>query len=885
MLHLSPTIEQSSLWQSSMSSISDNFSAERERLRASFIAFRSNVSTLANEIRKDAPELTVHDITHLDAIWETASMIVGNDYKINPAEAFVLGGAILLHDLAMSLASIEGGIKSLKKDHLWSDLVTREYGIKYQRKPSTNEIDNPEEQIRNTVIFNVLRQTHARNAENLAFLSFKSTSGEPIFLIDNIEIRQSFGRIIGEIAHSHWWSVTDVENKLSKTLGAPHWCPSTWTIDSIKLAAILRVSDAAQIDGRRAPTFLKSITNLSSTSNDHWTFQEKLNKAYLKDDALTFTSGDSFILKEAASWWLCLETLKIIDKELRDVDSLLSEKNIPRFSAKRVTGIDSPEHLIRYIPTAGWLPINATIHVTDLPKIVKSLGGEELYGSRPIIPLRELIQNACDAIRAKRTYEDRPENYGKVSVSISDENSNSHWLQVKDDGIGMSQRVLTEVLLNFGTSFWQSPLIQQEFPGLLTKGIKATGKYGIGFFSVFMLADHVKIITRRSDAARKDTLVLEFLSGVNGRPILRPANDDEILLDGGTIVHLTLRENPRELDGLLSHDHEDITLSLSQICQKIAPALDVNLETKEGNITELIVSANDWKTIPAEELLDRVGLNYQISEKTQSLLQVTNNIGNNLRFLKDEDGNITGRACLIPSFSSSFRDGDHYPLGGVITVGGLTATYSEVLCGVIEGRVVRAARDSALPLVDDSNLINWATEQADLVKSITSDKDLLHQAASTVIKLGGDPKDLPIAINRKKWLSSNNISDLPNLDDHVILINKYSAMDLFKHFENYELLDEVFILDFHQYIPIIGGESTYRWPKKSKNYWSKDSPPTDIVGHFSNLISKKWNCPIEDLISFNNLAKTYYPKPKEMIIGVADNKKLKFDSILINKPK
>ncbi|MBA2593659.1 MAG: hypothetical protein M3495_02490 [Pseudomonadota bacterium] len=50
------------------------------------------------------PGLTVHDITHLDALWRVADQIAGPDYPINPAEAFVLGGAFLLHDAAHVMA-------------------------------------------------------------------------------------------------------------------------------------------------------------------------------------------------------------------------------------------------------------------------------------------------------------------------------------------------------------------------------------------------------------------------------------------------------------------------------------------------------------------------------------------------------------------------------------------------------------------------------------------------------------------------------------------------------------------------------------------------------------------------------------------------------------
>src|SRR5690606_25580216 len=125
---------------------------------------------------------------------------------------------------------------------------------------------------------------------------------------------------------------------------------------------------------------------------------------------------------------------------------------------------------------------------------IRSLGGEELYGKDPTVPLRELIQNSSDAIRARRFFEGRDNDFGEVVVSLF-EREGSSCLRVEDNGIGMSKRVLTQYLLDFGCSFWSKPQVQEEFPGLLSSGFQSTGKYGIGFFSVFMASDKVKIIT------------------------------------------------------------------------------------------------------------------------------------------------------------------------------------------------------------------------------------------------------------------------------------------------------------------------------------------------------------------------------------------------------
>ena len=118
--------------------------------------------------------------------------------------------------------------------------------------------------------------------------------------------------------------------------------------------------------------------------------------------------------------------------------------------------------------------------------------GSKLYGDNPTVALRELIQNAADAVQARRKYEKRSEDWGLISVSLISK-ADKTWLVVEDNGIGMSEHVLTGPLLDFGTSFWRSSLAMEEFPGLMAAGMHAIGRFGIGFFSVFMLGPVVRV--------------------------------------------------------------------------------------------------------------------------------------------------------------------------------------------------------------------------------------------------------------------------------------------------------------------------------------------------------------------------------------------------------
>src|SRR5260370_37797436 len=112
------------LWQSTLAARSaDVHQAARERLRSTFEKFRERAAVLAGEIPQDVRDLTVHDMTHIDALWETADLVVGPDIHLTPTEAFVLGGAFLIHDLGMGLGAYPRGLAELRERPEWADLL------------------------------------------------------------------------------------------------------------------------------------------------------------------------------------------------------------------------------------------------------------------------------------------------------------------------------------------------------------------------------------------------------------------------------------------------------------------------------------------------------------------------------------------------------------------------------------------------------------------------------------------------------------------------------------------------------------------------------------------------------------------------------------------
>jgi hypothetical protein len=817
----------------------------------------------------------------MDALWEIASMITGANSAFTPAEAFVMGGAFLLHDLAMSVAATEGGLVAIYRDPRWTDLLFSEYQAIYYRDPTDQELDNPEPRIQHRALFSLLRQVHAENAERLAFLSYPASDGAPLFLIEDTEIRQTFGRLIGRIAHSHWWSLAEVDRTFNRAIGAPHWCPPSWTIDPLKIACALRSADAAHLDGRRAPAFLKSFSDLSSISETHWRFQEKLNKPYLREDALVFTSGSVFHLPEADSWWHCLEALRTLDRELRSIDALFSDARYPRFAARSVAGVDLPERLATYVQTDGWLPINASVRVGDLPNLIKSIGGEELYGKKPEVALRELIQNACDAVRARRIYERRDPAFGRINVSLTKSVAGDWWLEVSDDGIGMSQRVITDFLLDFGGSFWGSSVMQEEWPGLLSSGMHATGKYGIGFFSVFMVASHVQVTTRRCDFGAKDTLVLEFGAGLDGRPILRPATKDEQLIDGGTSVKLRLVNDPKEEGGLL-WARTGTSRSLEGLCSGMCPAIDVDLTICDCGSVKRVVSADDWKVMDGIGLLSRMAP-LSPAAKSSEVQELLGRAASNLRLLRGDGGEVVGRACISVGMRAGFwRLTD---LLGVVTIGGLRAHGLSGIVGILTGRPLRASRDSAMPLVSESVLKQWADEQAEIVPSLWNSPELQLACAENIRYCGGSTKGLPIALHRGKWVSAAEIALMHSFPDAAVIVDGLLLGAEPNRLESYTLEDTVFVSNTLVVLRMKDEESgtVEQWPPSNKRLMSIRNPelsPQSLAFAVVEALSVAWETPIEKVLAANS-----FDWEDGVVIGREGDREIRSKVIRVVRPK
>jgi molecular chaperone HtpG len=208
-----------------------------------------------------------------------------------------------------------------------------------------------------------------------------------------------------------------------------------------------------------------------------------------------------------------------------------------------------------------------------------------LYSHKEIF-LRELVSNASDACEKLR-FEAiaNPAMLGSDTLSITlIPDSAAGTLTIKDNGIGMSE---AEVIENLGTIARSgTKKFLETLSGDSAKDAQLIGQFGVGFYSAFIVADKVTVLTKRadSDAVRWD-------SDGEGQYEIQSSDKD----DRGTEVILHLRADDKEF---LEAGR------LRQLVRKYSDHLSTPIVLKSGDTEETLNQAKAFWTRPKSELTD-----------------------------------------------------------------------------------------------------------------------------------------------------------------------------------------------------------------------------------------------------------------------------------------
>ncbi|HEV2621157.1 MAG TPA: molecular chaperone HtpG [Frateuria sp.] len=163
-----------------------------------------------------------------------------------------------------------------------------------------------------------------------------------------------------------------------------------------------------------------------------------------------------------------------------------------------------------------------------------------LYSHKEIF-LRELISNAsdaCDKLRFESiAHPELLAGEGELHIDVSwDEKERT--VTVRDNGIGMSR---DEVVANIGTiASSGTRRFLEAMSGEQKADARLIGQFGVGFYSAFVVADKVTVLTRRADSPNGEGVKWE--SDGKGEYSLEPVE----LGERGTTVILHLKADEDE---------------------------------------------------------------------------------------------------------------------------------------------------------------------------------------------------------------------------------------------------------------------------------------------------------------------------------------------------
>ena len=163
-----------------------------------------------------------------------------------------------------------------------------------------------------------------------------------------------------------------------------------------------------------------------------------------------------------------------------------------------------------------------------------------LYTSREVF-LRELVSNASDALDKLRFEQARSTDIKdpdlELSIAITAD-KDKKTLTIADTGIGMTRE---ELIRNIGTiahsgsaEFIRQAMADKE------NSSNIIGRFGVGFYSVFMAADKVTI---RTQSFRPDAKTVEWVSDGLGTYTIAELEDDA---PRGTAITVQLKEDAAE---------------------------------------------------------------------------------------------------------------------------------------------------------------------------------------------------------------------------------------------------------------------------------------------------------------------------------------------------
>jgi molecular chaperone HtpG len=486
---------------------------------------RDTVTGWLGYIVQTFPHYTRHTVDHSDNIVLQMSHLLFLDNRkkpevpLSPIEAYVLIAAAYLHDAGMVVPDDEKRV-ILESDE-WKSWIAGGASERWEKIRIIRDAAEPADRsvrdfladlyMRHLIAEFVRRVHHKRAARVIA---------EHPATFEHFSLKDPLvARTIADVCIGHGLSHNELKDPSrypeQRQLAGDH-ANVRW------MAIMLRLGDLLDMRADRAcPLLLNAAAPLPPESVVHWTQYQKLTHFLVAPKRIEIsaecdTREEYQVLRDWCQW---------IEEEAKN--AALMMVHVARHSKWKPP---EPKIGISKSPTAKFL-IEDWKFELDREAVFDRLI-HDVY-DEPITFIRELIQNALDATRVQmyldldadglprpeyptQIEEARRERY-PVEITLETRTiRNEHtgadeerqFFTITDHGVGMDRDIISRYLLQIGRSYYISDEFQRAFRFV------PTSRFGIGFLSVFAVADQVTIDTYKPTSPAHDGPIQLTLRGV-----------------------------------------------------------------------------------------------------------------------------------------------------------------------------------------------------------------------------------------------------------------------------------------------------------------------------------------------------------------------------------
>jgi hypothetical protein len=508
------------------------------------VHIKRQVASLLGLIGRDAifDQYTKHDITHIDEMLRNLDWIIPDASKLlmSDADWLMIVLAIYFHDMGMLVTKAEfearatSGFQAFCAEVLFAGSSGPDYKAK---------VDQLTGEDKDRFLYQeFVRHKHAERIRAWIMGQTMDQFGLARGAVEEVSkllepVGLQFRRDLGIVCESH--HLNDLGETQKYKVSQPYGNSDAETVNLQYCAVLLRTADLLHITSDRTPSIeFRTINPSDPVSQQEWAKQMAVKRVRPKWGVNDEGQADeksprdtievhAYFTKEDGFFGLTSylgyagEQLKKSHEWISNTVKLRLAKH--EFPWRRIDDAN--------IETEGFIR-DAFEFTIDQAKILDLLTGHTLYNDTNVV-LRELVQNAIDAIRLKH-FPNSPLGMGRVSITW---NSATRILSVQDNGTGMTQEIINNFLLKVGSSRYQDPDFIKSNPGF-----SSISRFGIGVLSTFMIADSVEIISCHPEDEQARRLTLRSVHGKYLIRLLDKGNGDpQNIGPHGTIFRLHVR--------------------------------------------------------------------------------------------------------------------------------------------------------------------------------------------------------------------------------------------------------------------------------------------------------------------------------------------------------